>query len=115
MSQILRKLMDVINDRRETMPERSYTTSLFQGGVDRIGSKVREEAEELIEAASECGPLPAIEPMQHVTHEAADLFYHAMVLMAQCQVDLTDVEAELARRFGISGIDEKASRQTDHH
>lgn len=103
----LAALMNVIEDRKQTMPENSYTTKLFQGGVEKIGSKITEEAAELIEAAGESGA----EAKSHVIHEAADLFYHTLVLLGYCEVKLNDVEAELARRFGISGLEEKAARQ----
>lgn len=98
--------MTVIEDRKLNPPERSYTTSLFQGGVEKIGAKVTEEAAEVVEAAGE----PGDEGRAHLTHEAADLVYHLLVMLAHREVTLVDVEQELARRFGISGIDEKESR-----
>lgn len=103
---ILAKLVQVIRDRQTNPPPRSYTTSLFQGGVDKIGGKVAEEAGELVEAAREMGA----EGKQHVVHEAADLLYHMLVLLRHREVEWEAVEAELARRFGISGLDEKAAR-----
>ena len=78
---------------------------LLDGGLDRIGMKVREEAGELLRAAR-----LADEDPQAVVHEAADLVYHLLVLLVYCEVPLADVEAELARRFGTSGLAEKASR-----
>lgn len=105
---VLAELMKVIEDRKQTMPEKSYTTKLFQGGVEKIGSKIAEEAAELIEAAAETGP----EAKAHQIHEAADLLYHMLVLLGYCEVKLEDVEAELGRRFGISGLEEKAARKS---
>jgi len=102
---ILNRLMAVIRDRRRRRPADSYTTRLFDGGASAIAAKVREEAEELTEAAM-AAPL---DPAQ-VTHEAADLLYHLLVLLANREVGLEEVEAELARRFGTSGLAEKASR-----
>ncbi len=103
---ILDRLMALIEDRRANRPPRSYTTELFDGGKDTIAAKLREEAEELIEAARREQGQP-----DSVIHEAADLVYHLLVLLAHCGVALGDVEAELARRFGTSGLDEKASRR----
>lgn len=84
----------------------SWTAKLLAGGVERIGPKVTEEAGELVEAASE----PGDAGRQHFVYEAADLLYHAMVLCHWRGVSLEEVEEELARRFGMSGIAEKASR-----
>jgi phosphoribosyl-ATP pyrophosphohydrolase len=105
---ILQRLMDVIEDRRANPPQRSYTSQLFCGGVQRIGSKILEEAREVVEAADE----PEQEGREHLVHEAADLIYHLFVLLACRDVRLPEVEAELARRFGISGLDEKAARSS---
>lgn len=86
----------------------SWTAKLLAGGVEKIGPKVTEEAAEMVEAASEAGQ----EGRDHFVYESADLFYHAMVLMRSRGVDLAEVEAELGRRFGMSGITEKASRDS---
>lgn len=105
-SSIFPQLMAVIEDRRVNPPEKSYTTSLFAGGVAKIGQKIVEEAAEVIEAASESGDVGR----RHLVHESADLIYHLFVLLGYHQIALNEVEAELARRFGISGLDEKAAR-----
>ena len=86
----------------------SYTAKLLAGGVEKIGGKIMEEAAELVEAASE----PEEEGRQHTIYEAGDLLYHTLVLLAARGVRLSEVEAELARRFGVSGLEEKASRKT---
>jgi phosphoribosyl-ATP pyrophosphohydrolase len=103
---ILARLMAVIEDRKRNPPAKSYTTTLFAGGVDKIGEKIREEAEEVIEAAGE----PGEDGRRHLIREAGDLIYHLLVMLGHRDVKLAEVEAELAKRFGISGIDEKASR-----
>lgn len=103
---VLARLMKVIEDRKAQLPEGSYTTTLFRGGVDKIGGKVLEEAREVVEAAAETGD----EGRRHLVAEAADVLYHLLVLLAHGGAGLSDVEAELARRFGISGLEEKASR-----
>jgi len=103
---ILAQLMAVVEDRRRNPPERSYTTSLFAGGVEKIGRKIDEEAAEVVEAAGE----PGEEGRQHLIREAGDLIYHLFVLLGYRDVKLAEVETELAGRFGISGLDEKAAR-----
>jgi len=103
---ILEQLVAVIRDRQLHPPERSYTTSLFAGGLEKMGAKILEEAAEVVEAAAEPGPAG----QQHLVREAADLVYHLLVLLRYGHVEWTAIEAELARRFGISGLDEKAAR-----
>ncbi len=101
------RLMNTLLQRARTMPEGSYTTKLLRGGVERIGSKIREEADELINAASE----PGDDGRDHFVYEAGDLIYHTLVLLAWRGVDIDEVAAELARREGTSGLAEKASRK----
>ena len=103
---IFARLMSVIEDRKARMPVGSYTTRLLAGGVAQLGDKLLEETAELVEAAAECGD----EGPAHLVHEAADLVYHLLVMLACCEVRLDQLEAELERRFGISGLDEKAAR-----
>lgn len=86
--------------------DKSYTAKLLAGGVAKIGPKVTEEAAEVVEAAAE----PGEAGREHTIREAADVLYHLMVLLAVRGVKLDEVESELARRFGMSGLDEKASR-----
>jgi phosphoribosyl-ATP pyrophosphohydrolase len=99
--------MAVIEDRKANPPAKSYTTALFAGGVAKIGEKIREEAEEVVEAAGE----PGEAGRGHLIREAADLVYHLFVMLGHRDVKLAEVEAELAKRFGISGLDEKAARR----
>lgn len=103
---VLLRLSAVIEQRKARRPPESYTTKLLDGGPDEIGAKIREEASELVDAARAADGAPG-----PVIHEAADLVYHLLVMLAACDVKLADVEAELARRFGTSGLDEKASRE----
>jgi phosphoribosyl-ATP pyrophosphohydrolase len=103
---IFAQLMSVIEDRKANPPEKSYTTRLFSGGVDKIGAKIMEESAEVVAAAHE----PGEDGKAHTTGEAADVIYHLFVLLGYRDIPLSAVEAELARRFGISGLDEKASR-----
>jgi phosphoribosyl-ATP pyrophosphohydrolase len=108
-STIFARLMAVIEDRKANPPARSYTTSLLQGGLAKIGAKIVEEAAEVVEAAAE----PGDQGRSHLIYESADLVYHLFVLLGHRDIRLSELETELARRFGISGIDEKASRQPE--
>ena len=101
--EVLEALERVVASRRGDPPEKSYTARLLAGGVTRIGGKVTEEAGELVQAA-------AGEADDRVVAEAADLVYHTLVLLAARGLSLAAVEGELARRFGVSGLDEKAAR-----
>jgi len=101
--------MRVIEDRKINPPERSYTTTLFAGGLDKIGAKILEEAHEVVDAAQETGP----DGHHHTVREVADLLYHVFVLLGYHGIQLTEVEQELARRSGTSGLDEKDSRHAE--
>jgi len=94
----------VIAKRRRERPEKSYVVSLLAAGFPKINAKLTEEAGELAEA------LPAGDKA-HTAHEAADLLFHMLVGLEAAGVAPEAVFAELARRFGVSGIDEKASRK----
>jgi len=103
---IFARLMAVVEDRKRNPPAKSYTTKLLAGGIPAIGEKILEEAREVVEAAGEEVALGH----KHLVHEAADLIYHLFVLLGHAEVRLVEVEDELARRFGISGLEEKAAR-----
>jgi len=100
--------MATLSQRAAQRPAGSYTTKLLDGGPAKIGAKIREEADEFIEAVEESGD----QGREHAIYEAGDLLYHAMVLMAWRGITIDEVAAELARREGTSGLDEKASRGT---
>lgn len=102
----LHRLMRTLSQRAADLPPKSYTTTLLRGGAPAIGAKITEEAAELIEAAEE----PGDRGREHFVYEAADLLYHTMVLLAWRGVGIQEVAAELARREGTSGIEEKQSR-----
>ena len=101
------ELETTIADRAAKPSEKSYTSQLLAGGVARIGAKVTEEAAEVVQAADE----PGDAGREHFIREVGDLIYHLLVLMRYRECSLADVEAELARRFGVSGLEEKASRK----
>lgn len=106
---VLDQLRAVIRDRQKNPSERSYTATLLAGGLEQMGAKIVEEAAEVVEAAAERGTAG----QQHLIHEAADLVYHLLVLLRYADVEWPDVEAELTRRFGTSGLDEKAGRDPE--
>ena len=111
-SLIFQQLYDVIEQRRQNLPPDSYTTTLFLGGIEKIVAKFSEESQEFIEAATKLSSSNHAEPAKkQVVHEAADLLYHFLVLLAASGVTLCDVEQELAGRFGVSGLTEKAARE----
>ena len=87
----LDELDGIIADRKKELPEGSYTAELFNGGVDKIGAKVTEEAGEVVEAARD-------ESDKRVVSEAADTVYHLMILLAERELSFKDVERELESR-----------------
>ena len=104
---ILSRLMEVIAERKaQPQAERSYVVSLLNVGVAKIGGKIIEEAAEVVEAADE----PGETGRAHLVHEVADLVFHTLVVLGHRDIPWADVEAELARRFGIGGIVEKEAR-----
>ena len=101
---VLSRLEATIRERRGGDPASSYVASLFAKGTPKIALKVGEEATETVIAAlAEPGKLAG---------EAADLVFHLLVLLADAGLSLADVTAELARREGLSGHEEKAARAT---
>ena len=104
---ILDAIREVVESRKSnTTAEPSYVASLLRGGVEKIGAKITEETAELVETAAE----PGEAGIQHTIHEAADLVFHMLVLLGHVGIPWRDIETELERRFGISGIAEKQSR-----
>ena len=106
-SQPLEKLERTIAARAARPNEKSYTSQLLSGGVKMIGAKIVEEAAEVVEAAGEAGEAGR----EHFIREVGDLIYHLLVLMRHRDCTLADLEGELARRFGVSGLEEKAGRK----
>ena len=100
---ILRRLGEVIAARRQSDPASSYVASLFAKGQDAVLKKVAEEAAETL-LASKDGD------QRQIVRETADLWFHSMILLAWHGLGPDDVLAELRRREGISGIDEKKAR-----
>jgi phosphoribosyl-ATP pyrophosphohydrolase len=106
MSNVIAQLMSVLEDRKVNPPPNSYTAKLYAGGDAKIGAKITEEAHELLEAAGESGD----QGRRHLIYEASDVLYHMLVLLAHHGIKLEELEREIARRFGQSGLEEKAAR-----
>jgi len=102
-SDIFAALDDALAQRRDADPSKSYTAALYAGGTVAITAKISEEAGEVVEAAGEADD-------EHLVHEVADLWFHCMVLLQSRGLDVHAVQRELGRRFGVSGIEEKAAR-----
>ena len=101
---ILHRLSETLAARRHASPETSYTAKLFAKGPDSILKKIGEESAEVIMAAKDGQRGPIIS-------ESADLIYHLLALLAFYDMGIDEVAQELARREGVSGIDEKNSRK----
>ncbi|MEN2675782.1 phosphoribosyl-ATP diphosphatase [Herbaspirillum huttiense] len=111
MSETLKRLADVIESRKLANggnPEKSYVAKLFSKGDDAILKKIGEEATETVMAAKDAR---VSGDKSKVLYECADLWFHSMVLLAQFELSPQDVLNELARREGLSGLEEKASRK----
>ena len=103
MSDVLDKLAAVLESRKTADPGSSYVAGLYHKGLDAILKKIGEEATETILAA-------ASGDREKIVHETADLWFHCLVLLAQQGIKPADVLAELERRFGASGLEERARR-----
>ena len=101
---ILARLAEVIETRRQGDPDRSYVARLFHKGTDAILKKVGEEATETVMAAKDGD-------RAKIVYEIADLWFHSMIALAQFGLTPADVLAELQRREGLSGLEEFAARK----
>ena len=103
MSDVLERLAEVLERRKQADPESSYVAKLYGKGLDTILKKIGEEATETVMAAKDGD-------RDKIVYEIADLWFHCMVLMVHQGLHPDDVTRELDRRFGLSGLEEKASR-----
>ena len=101
--EILSALYAVIQQRKNADPESSYVSSLYQKGLDKILGKIGEEATETV-VAGKAGEV------DQVIYETADLWFHSLVLLGYYDLPPQKVLDELQRRFGLSGLEEKANR-----
>ena len=104
MSDTLEKLAAVLEARKGADPDSSYVARLYAKGLDAILKKVGEEDTETVMAAKDGDA-------DKIVHETADLWFHSLVLLAQQGLGPQQVLAELERRFGLSGLEEKARRK----
>ena len=103
MNDVLMQLAQVLQERKSASPDSSYVSSLYNKGLDAILKKIGEEATETVMAAKDG-------ENDKIIYETADLWFHSMVLLAHVGLGPEDVLKELERRFGLSGLEEKASR-----
>ena len=101
--EILRELAAILEARKQASPDSSYVARLYARGLDAILKKVGEEATETLLAAKNGDPEPLV-------HETADLWFHTLVMLAHQGLGPDAVLNELRRRFGVSGLAEKAAR-----
>lgn len=104
MSEILAQLAEVLEARKGADPDSSYVAKLYDKGLDAILKKIGEEATETVMAAKDGVP-------EKLVYETADLWFHSLVLLAHQGLGPEQVLAELQRRFGLSGLEEKAARK----
>jgi len=103
MNDILQELAVILEQRKNADSEDSYVAGLYTKGLDSILKKIGEEATETVMAAKDGDS-------EKIVYEVADLWFHTLVLLAQQNLHPDQVLEELARRFGISGLEEKANR-----
>ena len=103
MSDILQQLEKVLEERKTADPESSYVAKLYSKGLDAILKKVGEEATETVMAAKDGNK-------EQIVYETADLWFHTLVMLSEQGLSHEGVLNELARRFGVSGIEEKSGR-----
>ena len=103
MNDILQQLAQVLEERKKADPDSSYVAKLYGKGLDSILKKIGEEATETVMAAKDGNK-------EQIIYETADLWFHTLVMLAQQGLGPDDILNELARRFGLSGLEEKANR-----
>lgn len=103
MNDVLSQLAQILEQRKLESAEKSYVASLYSKGLDTILKKIGEEATETVIAAKGGDK-------QQIVYEMADLWFHCLVLLADQDLGPDDVLQELNRRFGLSGLQEKAQR-----
>ena len=109
MSEILNTLAQTLEDRKQADAGSSYVASLYAKGLDKILEKVGEEAFETVLAAKNAQHDAS--SRDKVIYETADLWFHCLVMLAELDIRPEEILNELARREGLSGLEEKASRQ----
>ena len=103
MKDILEQLTEILEQRKSASADSSYVASLYGKGLDAILKKVGEEATETVIAAKDGD-------RDKIVYETADLWFHTLIMLSHQGLCAEDVLDELARRFGLSGLEEKANR-----
>ncbi|MGB0444495.1 MAG: phosphoribosyl-ATP diphosphatase [Porticoccaceae bacterium] len=104
---ILKQLAEVLEQRKQSSADDSYVASLYQKGLNKILEKVGEESVETILAARDAEQTG---DNSKVVYETADLWFHSLVMLSHLDIDVDEILKELERRFGLSGLEEKANR-----
>jgi phosphoribosyl-ATP pyrophosphohydrolase len=104
---ILKQLAEVLEQRKQASADESYVASLHHKGLNKILEKVGEESVEIILAARDAEQSG---DNSKVVYETADLWFHSLVLLSHLDIDVDEILKELERRFGLSGLEEKANR-----
>jgi phosphoribosyl-ATP pyrophosphohydrolase len=104
MNDILKQLEQILEQRKSENPDTSYVASLYNKGTDAILKKIGEEATETVIAVKNGD-------QANIIHETADLWFHTLVMLKHQGIEFDDILLELQRRFGTSGLVEKASRE----
>ncbi|MDX1450922.1 MAG: phosphoribosyl-ATP diphosphatase [Oleiphilaceae bacterium] len=108
MASVLEQLDAVLAQRRNADPDTSYVASLHHKGLNKILEKVGEECTETLLAAKDVEHKP--EDASELVYETADLWFHSLVMLSHLGLNSSDILKELERRFNLSGLEEKASR-----
>ncbi len=103
MDDILKQLEQVLEDRKSAKADESYVSSLYAKGLDEILKKIGEESAEVIMAAKDGD-------QDKIIYEVADLWFHTLVLLRHKDIEIDKIQDELSKRFGLSGLEEKANR-----
>ncbi|MBE9562330.1 MAG: phosphoribosyl-ATP diphosphatase [Proteobacteria bacterium] len=104
MSDVLQQLAQVLEQRKTADPSKSYVASLYSDGLDKILKKLGEEATETVIAAKNGNN-------EELIYEMADLWFHSLILLSHQNIEPEAILDELERRFGLSGLEEKAKRE----
>lgn len=105
MDNILKQLETILEQRKNAQAEHSYVASLYAKGTDAILKKIGEESAEVIMATKD-------DDEDKIIYEVADLWFHTLVLLRHKNIKIDKIETELSKRFGLSGLVEKANRKT---
>lgn len=103
MDEVLKKLEDLLEQRKSAEVEDSYVALLYHKGLNEILKKIGEESAEVIIAAKDNEP-------EKIIYEVADLWFHTLVLLRHKDIEIDKIAQELSKRFGLSGLQEKANR-----